>query len=314
MNRFNSRYLLPFVLGLLGLLLLARILFAETFVLVPEDVDVIVIVVLLSIAMIVAIHTIVQISMNHLRLRSVQQVRRETLAEHRRFLSRLDHELKNPLTVLRAGLKTLLLTSLDAQQQQLVATMETETLRLSRLVNDLRKLAELETEPLNLQPVQLHEFVADVVQWEQERFEAGQRSLTTQLDLQSPTWWVDEDLLALAIHNLLDNAYKYTRPGDEVRLEIETHQELVVRVTDTGIGIPAEALPHIWEELYRSPYEEKIPGTGTGLALVRAIVERHEGTAHIESNYLENHANTSNANVAEHGTTVTLRLPMHTAA
>src|SRR5687767_11631653 len=121
----NGRYLLPLTLGLLGLLLLARVLLADTFVLVPEDADVIVLVALLSVVMIVAIHTIVRISMNYLRLRSVQKVRRETLAEHRRFLSRLDHELKNPLTALRAGLQTLVLTSLDEQQRQLVATMET---------------------------------------------------------------------------------------------------------------------------------------------------------------------------------------------
>src|SRR5688572_32988902 len=94
------RYLLPIILGLLGLLLLARIFLTNTFILVPEDIDVVLLVVLLSVAMVIAIHTLVRISMNHLRLRTIQQVRRAMLAEHRRFLSRLDHELKNPLTAL----------------------------------------------------------------------------------------------------------------------------------------------------------------------------------------------------------------------
>jgi two-component system OmpR family sensor kinase len=300
----KSRYLLPLTLGVLGLLLLVRVLLADTFVLVPEDVDVIVLVALLSITMIIAIHTIVRISMNHLRLRSVQQMRRQTLAEHRRFLSRLDHELKNPLTTLRTGLKTLVLTPLDEQQRQLVETMETETLRLSRLVSDLRKLAELETEPLNLQPVSINTFVANVLQLERERFETGQRILTSRVDIKQETWLVDEDLLALAIHNLLDNAYKYSRPGDHVQFEVEAEDELLLRVTDTGIGIPRDALPHIWEELYRGRQMEKIPGSGTGLALVKAIVERHEGEVSIKSEQQETQQHES-----VHGTSVTLRLP-----
>jgi signal transduction histidine kinase len=97
------RYLLPAALGLMGLLLLARLFFINSSVLVPEDIDIVLLVVLLSVTMVTAIHTIVRISMNYLRLLSVQHARRETLAEHSRFLLRLDHVLKNPLTTLRAG-------------------------------------------------------------------------------------------------------------------------------------------------------------------------------------------------------------------
>lgn len=309
-----SRYLLPITLGLLGLLLLVRVLLSNSAILVPEDVDVIILVAILSVIMILAIHTIVSISMNHLRLRSVQQVRSETLAEHRRFLSRLDHELKNPLTALRAGLKTLVLTPLNEQQGQIVETMETETLRLSRLVSDLRKLAELETEPLNLQPVSLQEFVNNVLLVERERFEAGQRALTTHIRSSRETWTVDEDLLSLATHNLLDNAFKYSRPGDQVELSIEVNEELIVRVTDTGDGIPPAALPHVWEELYRGQQIEKIPGSGTGLALVKAIVERHQGSVKVESIVRaqpDNEAGLVEHDGARpaHGTSVTLRLP-----
>ncbi|RIK57680.1 MAG: hypothetical protein DCC57_01635 [Chloroflexi bacterium] len=292
-----KRYLLPLALGLLGLLLLARVLFTDTFILVPEDVDVILLVALLSIAMVAAIHTIVRISMNHLRQRSIQQVRRETLAEHRRFLSRLDHEFKNPLTALRAGLQTLELTPLTPQQQHIVAVMAAETLRLSRLIADLRKLAELEAQPLNLQPVSLPALITETVQLERERFEAGQRFLTYETDLAQEVWLVDEDLLALALHNLLDNAYKYTNAGDHIRVIASGHQELLIGVSDTGIGIPPAELAHVWEELYRSQQLEKIAGSGTGLALVKAIAERHGGEATIESTVGE-------------GTTVLLRLPL----
>ncbi len=298
MTRLRAwRYLLPILLGILGLLLLARILLADQLVLVPEDVDVVALVALLGLAMVAAIHTLVRVSMGYLRMLSVQRTRREMLAEHARFLRRLDHELKNPLTTLRTGIKTLSLTDLDRQQQQLVETMETETVRLSRLVIDLRKLAELETQPLNLQPVALESFVANLVGVEQERFEAGERTLMSQVQAARPTWLVDEDLLALAVHNLLDNAFKYTQPGDTVHLDVSAQQELVIRVIDTGIGLPAHALPHVWEELYRAEGAETVPGSGIGLALVKAIVERHAGTVAIESQTGE-------------GTAISLRLPL----
>jgi len=291
-----KRYLLPLALGLLGLLLLVRVLFTNTLILIPEDVDVILLVALLSMAMVTAIHTIVRISMNHLRQRTVRQVHRETLAEHRRFLSRLDHEFKNPLTALRAGLQTLKLTTLDKQQQHVVEVMTAEALRLSRLVADLRKLAELEAQPLNLQPVPITAFITEVTQLERERFETGRRFFTNEFDLSQDVWLVDEDLLALALHNLLDNAYKYTRSGDHVRVVVTGQQELLIGVSDTGVGIASDELAHIWEELYRSQQTETISGSGTGLALVKAIVERHGGEATIESELGQ-------------GTTIRLRLP-----
>jgi len=290
------RYGLPMLLGFLGVLLLFRVFLGDAFVMVPEDGDVLVLVALLGLAMIAAIHTIVRISMTHLRLRSMRQVRSETLAEHRRFLSRLDHELKNPLTALRAGHKTLLLTALTEQQVQIVATMETETARLSRLVTELRKLAELETQPLNLQSIGVESFISTIVASEQERFAAGQLRLLSTVEGAQAVWRLDDDLLAVAIHNLLDNAFKYSPPLSTVQLAVSAGQELIIQVIDQGIGIPPDALPHIWEELYRAPQLAKIAGNGIGLALVRAIVEHHNGIIDIQS-------------AVGQGTTVTLRLP-----
>lgn len=290
------RYLLPVTLGILGLLLLIRVFLFDATVLVPEHVDVVVLVSLLAVAVIIAIHTLVQISMNYLRMLNVQRARRETLAEHGRFLRRLDHELKNPLTTLRTGLKTLALTELSEQQRHIIKTMETETLRLSQLVSDLRKLAELETQPLNMQPVSLEGLVHSALEIEQDRFEAGQRTLTYSISGSQASWVADEDLLLLALHNLLDNAYKYTRPGDTVHLDVTAQDELVLQVSDTGLGIPPDDLSHIWEELYRAEQMGKIQGSGIGLALVKAIVERHNGAVAIASQ-------------PGKGTTVTLRLP-----
>ena len=295
--RGARRYLLPLILIALALLLLVRVFLLDRAILVPEELEFLVLVSLLGMALVAAIHTMMRIWIQHLRSRTLQQMRRETLAEHGRFLGRLDHELKNPLTTLRAGLSTMALTELDRSQRRLIAAMETETVRLSELVTDLRKLVDLEAHPLSLQPVNMLEFVEQVVSLEQGQFEAGGRSLTCTSNLARPVWVVDEDLLALALHNLLDNAFKYTQPSDSIQLSISGQQELVIQVADTGVGIPAEALPHVTEELYRAEQVQDIPGQGIGLALVKVIVERHEGSLSITSG-------------PEMGTRVTIRLPL----
>lgn len=88
----------------------------------------------------------------------------------------------------------------------------------------------------------------------------------------------------LAAHNLLDNAIKFSRPGDTIEVRaFEDGAALVVEVADTGPGIPDEVLPHVWEELYRGEGTRSIPGSGLGLALARAIVQRHGGRAGVRS-------------------------------
>jgi two-component system OmpR family sensor kinase len=107
----------------------------------------------------------------------------------------------------------------------------------------------------------------------------------------------DWDLLFLATYNLLDNAYKFTRPGDTVEVRaIEEADSVVIEVADTGPGIPEEELPRVWDELYRGQGARGIPGSGLGLALTRAIVDRHGGGVALRSR-------------AGQGTVVTLRLP-----
>jgi two-component system OmpR family sensor kinase len=92
------------------------------------------------------------------------------------------------------------------------------------------------------------------------------------------------DLLFLAIHNLLDNALKFTRDGD--RLEIRAFEDgttIVVEVADTGPGVPDKELPHIFEELYRGQEARGVEGSGLGLAPVKAVVEQHGGRAAVRS-------------------------------
>jgi two-component system OmpR family sensor kinase len=227
------------------------------------------------------------------RQRSITQLQAQSAEERRRFLRRLDHELKNPLTAIRAALANMANGYPTAAGEEAADTMyplasvETQVLRLSRLTADLRKLAELETRPLEKTHVDIGELLQEAVALAQEQPEASSRCFT--LTLPQAPWPVpailgDWDLVLLAVYNLLNNALKFSRPGDTVEVRaLEDGEGVVIEVADTGPGIAAEELPHVWEELYRGQGARGIPGSGLGLALVRAIVERHGGRVTLRS-------------------------------
>ena len=104
----------------------------------------------------------------------------------------------------------------------------------------------------------------------------------------------------MAIHNLLDNALKFTRSGDKVEVRaFEDGAGVVIEVADTGPGLAEAELPYVWDELYRGQATRGVPGSGLGLALVRAVVARHAGQATLRSRVGQ-------------GTVVTIRLPVGT--
>jgi two-component system, OmpR family, sensor kinase len=231
----------------------------------------------------------------------VNEIQAQAAGDRRRFLRRLDHELKNPLTAIRAGLVNLKESPSEDNRREALWSVEAQALRLSRLAADLRKLAELEIRPLESSIVNLNQILDEVCSLAQDHAEDGQRRLT--LTVPKAPWPLpnisgDPDLLLLALHNLLDNALKFTRPGDTVEVRaFEDGSSVVVEVADTGPGIADEDLKHVWEELYRGKGARGIPGSGLGLALVRAIAERHNGQVMLRSR-------------SGQGTVVSLKLPI----
>ena len=223
--------------------------------------------------------------------------------ERRRFLQRLDHELKNPLTAIRAAVVNLSDAPGDVAQRSALASVEGQTRRLSHLLSDLRKLAELETRPIERSSIDLDGLLREVVAVADESAARDHRRLT--LTLPQAPWPLpaiagDRDLLFLAVHNLVDNALKFSRSGDTVEVRaFEDGASVVLEVADTGPGIGDTDAPHVWEELYRGKSARQIPGSGLGLTLVRAIAERHGGRVSLRSREGQ-------------GTVVTLRLPVGT--
>jgi two-component system OmpR family sensor kinase len=221
----------------------------------------------------------------------------KTAAEERRqFLRRLDHELKNPLTAIQAGLVNLD----DGEDAPALQSIRTQTQRLSRLVADLRKLAELETRKIELAPVDLASVIEEAVAIVSEEPESSDRSIS--LNLPQAPWPLpkvqgDEDLLLLALLNLLNNAVKFSGPGDRVEVRaFEDSEMVIVEIADTGPGIPETELPFVWQELYRGRGARGVQGSGLGLALVRAITDRHGGQVSIRSR-------------VNQGSVVTMKLP-----
>jgi two-component system OmpR family sensor kinase len=220
-----------------------------------------------------------------------------TAEERRQFLQRLDHELKNPLTAIQAGLANLEGTV----NQPAIESIKAQTQRLSRLVADLRKLAELGTRPIERSPVDLSSVLKEAVEIVQEEPEAALHSIT--LSLPQAPWPLpevqgDEDLLLLALLNLLGNAVKFSEPDATVEVRAFEDADMVtIEVADTGPGIPESEVPYVWQELYRGQGARGVPGSGLGLALVSAITERHGGQVTLRSRVRQ-------------GTVVSMKIPI----
>lgn len=221
---------------------------------------------------------------------------------HRRFIRRLDHELKNPLTAIHAGLANLEANCAPIEGARAsLANVRRQAERLSSLAHDLRKLADLETCEVEQAPVDLKEIILEAV--ELAKSLPGREQRTIQVGLQTVPWPLspvegDRDLLLLALYNLLGNALKFS--PEDAAVEVRASEDGVratIEVADTGPGIAAEDLPHLGEELYRGQGAHGIEGSGLGLALVQRIVARLGGEVAIRSRLGQ-------------GTVVTLRLPL----
>ena len=232
--------------------------------------------------------------------RALAREKEHAAEAHRRFVGRLHHELKNPLTAIRIGLQMAREVSPDTQLEETAADGLAQVERLGRLLADLRKLGELETMELEKAPVDVAQLVEEAVDLAKQQPSSAERDVFC--NVQRAPWPLpsvhgDGDLLFLAVYNLLDNAFKFTSPGDRLEVRaLEADAAVVVEVADTGPGVPGDELPHIFEELYRGMEARSVEGRGLGLALVKAVIERHGGTIAVRSRPGE-------------GSVFTLRLP-----
>jgi len=207
------------------------------------------------------------------------------------ILANVSHELRTPLTLIKGHIQLIAAGAwgaLSDEQEQDVTTMLKAVDRLQGLVEDLLLFAGWDPDRLVRQPIPPHELVDSALQRAAPKTRGTSVTLETRLARDLPAVEGDPMALSRVLDHLLDNAIKFSPRGGPVIVEVEPtpqSDQVVFRVVDHGIGIPAEELPHIFEAFYQvdGSSTRRYEGTGNGLALVKIIVEAHGGTVSVES-------------------------------
>ncbi len=204
----------------------------------------------------------------------------------RRFSTDVSHELRTPLTAIQGQLEVALFTASRKEQlQEAIENALQDVERLSNLVRALLLLSQSETgqTPINKGALDLNALIAELVDQFQIPAEAHDVKLTHASS--APVWCeADRTQIERVVTNLLANAIKYTRPGGWVRAGAEAAGTSVrLLVEDSGVGIPRDHLPHIFDRFYRVPDPNPEKGLGLGLSFVASIVKAHGGEIHVQS-------------------------------
>lgn len=207
------------------------------------------------------------------------------------FVANVSHELRTPLTAIKGTVETLrdgAVNDLDVRDHFL-ETIDGETDRLIRLVNDLLLLSRADSEALNLrrQPLDLGATVQTLADRLAAQAATRDVTLRVNISIDAPLAWADADRIEQVLLNLLDNALKYSRPQGTVTISVTAapNRFALVQVRDEGIGIPATELPHIGQRFYRADKARSRAqgGHGLGLAIAQSLVHAHGGQLWLES-------------------------------
>jgi signal transduction histidine kinase len=219
-------------------------------------------------------------------VRDVTQQRRLE-AVRRDFVANASHELKTPAATIQAMAETLRQAAEDdpAAVPRFASQLEQEAVRLSRIVTDLLDLSRLESGSSLDELVSLGAAAREEGRRLEEAARRAGVDVEIVVDAERPVRGSQQDL-TLLMRNLIDNAIRYSHPGSQVTVRIGSEgDEMTLRVSDVGIGIPTRDIPRIFERFYRvdRARSRETGGTGLGLAIVKHVVENHAGTMEVES-------------------------------
>jgi two-component system sensor histidine kinase SenX3 len=209
-------------------------------------------------------------------------------AVRRDFVANASHELKTPAASIQATAETI---RTAAEHDPVVLPrfaeqLEREATRLSRIVADLLDLSRLETGSELRDRVRVDAVVRDERERAEETADRGDVAFSVRATPPIPPIRGSARDMSLLVRNLVDNAIRYTRPGGRVDVEVRADgDDVVLSVSDTGIGIPTRDLDRIFERFYRvdRARSRETGGTGLGLSIVRHVIENHGGTIRVES-------------------------------
>jgi two-component system, OmpR family, sensor histidine kinase BaeS len=206
----------------------------------------------------------------------------------RQLLADIAHELRNPLSIIQGNLEAWLDGVITPAPDQ-VASVYDETVLLSRLITDLRDLSLAEAGQLKLyqNATELGEFIFAEIASVQTRCQEKQISISAELPTGLPLVLIDRDRIRQVLHNLVDNALRYTAAGGNIEIGAKYAKPgwVTVSVSDTGAGIAPKDLPNVFDHFYKADRSRQRGhgGAGIGLAMVKRLVELHGGTVWVKS-------------------------------
>ena len=214
-------------------------------------------------------------------MRKLETVRRD-------FVANLSHELRTPIASLKALTETLREGAVDdpSVATDFLDKMNTEVDRLAQMAQELGELSRIESgaAPLRKELVEVSRVVINAVERVKAQADRAGLRLETRIDTDLPQVLADRDRLEQVVLNLIHNAIKFTPPGGQVSVNAKTEVDhLIISVADTGVGIPADDLPRVFERFYKADRARAGGGTGLGLAIAKHIIEAHQGRIWVES-------------------------------
>ncbi len=214
---------------------------------------------------------------------------KQTDAKRREMIANVSHDLRTPLTSLHGYLETLLLkgeTLPASERKKYLQIATTQSTQLNQLIGELFELAKLDSSEtlLNIEPFSLAELVQDMAHKFSIKAEQQNIQLHTDYSGELPFAYGDIALIQRVLDNLIENALRYTPAGGRITLSLNSDSDhITVKVADTGRGIPAEEIPHIFDRFYRLQKSRAQNETsneqhaGLGLAIVKRIIDLHGG-------------------------------------
>jgi two-component system phosphate regulon sensor histidine kinase PhoR len=213
------------------------------------------------------------------RLERLEIVRQE-------FLANVSHELRTPLTSILASAETLesSINGKSESDKKFLSIIHKNAARMQRLINDLLELGAIENKTVDVEPVRLFLLVEDIVN--SLSVAAAERKVTLQnIVAKDAEVSADPHRLMQMLTNLIDNAVKFNREGGTVTIDHQRADVDIIRVIDTGEGIPAQHLDRLFERFYRvdRARSRNLGGTGLGLAIVKHLARAHGGDVSVSS-------------------------------
>jgi two-component system phosphate regulon sensor histidine kinase PhoR len=215
------------------------------------------------------------------KVRRLEKVRQD-------FIANISHELRTPIASLKALVETLQNGAINDQKiaEDFLQRMQVETDKLTQMVAELGELSRIESGELALKlgPVDMSRLIKHVA--ERLKTQAQRAQLNLKLDLSPglPRIMGDENRIEQVLVNLVHNAIKFTPQNGKITISSKVESDnLLVKITDTGIGIPADDLPRIFERFYKVDRARSGGGTGLGLSIAKHIVQAHGGNIQVES-------------------------------